>query len=169
MRLVFAALLSALFVQAAQAEGIFPTVTADDLNGKSHSLPADLPGDPTVVFVAYKQNQQDAINGWINALGLDPARGAQFVELPVVGTGAKLIRPVVDNGMRSGITDTKMRARTITLYESPALINTPLGFTGRDVIRVLLVRQNGQVLWSTSGTVTEQAVSELRALYPALK
>lgn len=169
MRKTLAALLLAFATQPALADGIFPTVTADDLNGVSHTLPAGLPGDPTIVFVAYKQNQQDAVNGWVEALGLDPARGAQFIELPVVGSGAKLIRPIVDNGMRSGITDTKMRARTITLYQNPAVINTPLGFTGRESIRVLLVRQNGTVLWSTSGTVSAKGLADLRALYPALK
>lgn len=147
------------------ADAVFPTVTADDLNGDSKTLPADLPGDVTIVFIAYKQNQQEDVNTWVYGLGLDPYRGPEFVEVPVVGSAARMMRGFVDNGMRSGITDTAMRARTITLYESPSLVNDPLGFNGRNDIRVLLVRKSGEVLWSTSGPATAQGLDELRAAY----
>lgn len=147
------------------AQGVFPTVTADDLNGRSVTLPVDLPGDPTIVFIAYKQNQQELVNGWVYALGLDASSGPEFVEVPVVGVAASLFRSVVDNGMRSGIVDTAMRARTITLYENVNLVNQPLGFSGRNTIRVLLVRQNGEVIWSTSGPVTTEGVEELQKAY----
>lgn len=156
-----------LSVTPAFAAGAFPTVTADDLNGDSKTLPADLPGDPTIVFIAYKQGQQPDVNTWVYGLGLEPTQGAEFVEVPVVGRAARMMRSVVDNGMRSGITDTAMRARTITLYESVSLVNDPLGFSGRNEIRVLLVRKNGDVLWSTSGPATEQGMKELKALYIA--
>jgi len=150
---------------AAMADAIFPTVTADDLNGDSKTLPADLPGDVTIMFIAYKQNQQEDVNTWVYGLGLDPYRGPEFVEVPVVGKAARMMRGFVDNGMRSGITDTAMRARTITLYENPALVNDPLGFSGRNDIRVLLVRKSGEVLWSTSGPATAQGLDELRTAY----
>jgi hypothetical protein len=89
------------------------------------------------------------------------------VEIPVVGVGTRLIRPIVDNGMRSGIVDPALRARTITLYESPELVNTPLGFSGRGAIRVLVVRRNGQVLWSTSGGATAEGIAAVLAAYGA--
>lgn len=163
------AFVTALALSAAPAfsQGIFPTVTADDLNGDSKTLPADLPGETTIVFIAYKQNQQADVNTWVYGLGLDPSIGPEFVEVPVVGRGARMMRSFVDNGMRSGITDTAMRARTITLYESVSLVNDPLGFTGRNQIRVALVRRNGEVLWSTSGPATEAGMAELKALYLA--
>ncbi len=147
------------------AQGTFPTVTSKNLNGTEVTLPRDLPGEPTIVFVAYKQDQQDDVNTWVNALGLDPARGAAFVEIPVVGRGASLMRGIIDNGMRKGIPDVNMRGRTITLYESPSVINGPLGFTGTDSIRVMVVRRNGQVLWSTSGAATSDGVNALKSAF----
>lgn len=166
MRLSIALMLGlATVAPPALADATFPTVTADDLNGDSKTLPADLPGDVTIVFIAYKQNQQDDVNSWVYGLGLDPYRGPEFVEVPVVGSAARMMRSFVDNGMRSGITDTAMRARTITLYESPTLVNDPLGFSGRNEIRVLLVRKSGEVLWSTSGPATVGGLDALRAAY----
>ncbi len=159
------ALIAMLLAAPAAAQGEFPTVQADDLNGRSVTLPADLPGDPTVVFIAYKMNQQAAIDGWVQALGLDASQGTEFVEIPVVGVGTRLIKGFLDNGMRSGITDPDMRARTITLYEAPDFVNEPLGFAGRDTIRVLVVRPSGEVLFATSGAVTAEAAAAVRAAY----
>jgi hypothetical protein len=166
-RLAFALLAFLISTASATAQGVFPNVTADDLNGRSVTLPQGFPGETTIVFIAYKQNQQPLVDGWVRALGLDPSNGAEFVEIPVVGVGTRLIRPIVDNGMRSGIVDPALRARTITLYESPELVNTPLGFSGRGTIRVLVVRRNGQVLWSTSGGATAEGIAAVLAAYGA--
>ena len=58
-------LLTAILLTAniAAAQQVFPAVTADDLNGISKTLPSDLPGDPTIVFIAYKQGQQPDVDG----------------------------------------------------------------------------------------------------------
>ena len=111
-KIISVILLALMLSTQAYAETILPKLTADDLNGRILALPADLPGDPTIVFVAYKQNQQPQINAWVNRLDLQPEGGPAWVELPVVGQGAALIRSVIDNGMKSGITSKAMRART---------------------------------------------------------
>ena len=103
---------------AAQADVVFPNVTADDLNGRSVNLPADFPGTPTIVFIAYKRNQQPSIDSWVERLGLRESGGQAWVELPVVGLGAAFFRSFVDKGMRAGITSISMRAKTITVYSS---------------------------------------------------
>jgi hypothetical protein len=168
MRLLAAlSLLIALFAPSAFAE-TFPTFASQDLNGTAHTLPDDFPGDPTIVFIAYKRGQQPDVDSWVNALALDPDTGPEFVELPVVGTFTRVIKPYIDDGMRSGIVATSLRARTITLYESARDINTPLGFTGRREIRVLLIRPSGEVLWKTSGPATSDGVSDLKAAYSAM-
>lgn len=152
-----------LGIHSATAQTTFPALTADDLNGRSVTLPSGLPGDPTIVFFAYKQDQQFEVNSWVDALGLTADGDIEFVELPVVGAATVLIRPVVDNGMRSGIVDPAMRARTITVYQNVKTVNAPLGFSGRDEIRVLLVRQSGEVLWSMSGPATAEGAASLMA------
>ena len=163
----FALMILLMAALPARADGPFPALSFDDLNGDPHSLPGGLPGDPTIVFIAYKRNQQPAVNTWINALGLDPSRGAEFVELPVVGSSARMMRSFIDNGMRSGIVDRDLRARTITIYENASVVNRPLGFSGRNQIRVLIVKQSGEVLWSTSGPASDAKVAELQAVFTA--
>jgi len=165
-KLSAALMISGAAVLSAGAE-TFPTYTSKDLNFREVTIPAEFPGETTIVFIAYKQRQQPAINAWVTALGLDPEIGAEFVELPVVGEATKLIRSTVDNGMRSGIVNTALRARTITLYENASNVNDALGFSGRNEIRVLLVKRDGEILWKTSGAVTAEKAKELATLYDA--
>ena len=149
-----------------QADSTFPTLMADDLNGRSLSLPADFSGKPTIVFIAYKRNQQPSINAWVERLGLRETGGPAWVELPVVGLGAVLFRRFVDNGMRSGIISTEMRARTITIYSSRSAFNRALSIVGQGEIYVALVDPNGMVYTLIVGDVTEAKVEQLRAAYP---
>ena len=150
----------------AHADSIFPTLVADDLNGRSLSLPADFPGKPTIVFIAYKRNQQPSTNAWVERLGLRETGGPAWVELPVVGLGSVLFRRFVDNGMRSGIISTEMRARTITIYSSRSAFNSALSIVGQGEVYVALVDPNGMVYTLIVGDVTEAKVEQLRAAYP---
>ena len=54
---IFVALVVVFWANMAIAELQFPSLDADDLNGRAVSLPQDFPGDPTIVFIAYKRNQ----------------------------------------------------------------------------------------------------------------
>ena len=163
---ILATLMLILLTPMAQAELVFPTLTADDLNGRSLSIPADLPGTPTIVFIAYKREQQPNINAWVEKLDLHETGGLAWVELPVVGLGAVLFRSFVDNGMRSGITSPEMRARTITIYSSRSAFNRALGIQGRGEIYVALVDPDGTVHALIAGDVTEAKVAQLRSAYP---
>ena len=151
---------------AAQADVIFPSLTADDLNGRTLELPADFPGMPTIVFIAYKRNQQPSIDAWVERLGLLESEGPAWVELPVVGRGAAFFRSFVDKGMRSGITSLGMRARTITIYSSRSAFNRALEINTRAEIYVALVDPDGTVHILIQGDVTEAKVEKLRAAYP---
>ena len=151
---------------SAIAEIKFPELTSDDLNGRSMNLPADLPGETTIIFVAYKQRQQPKIDAWVKRLGLTETGGPAWVEMPVVGKGAAIFRSFVDNGMRSGITSQKMRARTITIYSSRSAFNRAMGLKGRNDIYVLLVDRDGSVREIIRGDVSEEKVDQLRDAYP---
>ena len=67
---ILVALVVVFWANMAIAELQFPSLDADDLNGRAFSLPQDFPGDPTIVFIAYKRNQQPSINAWVARLGL---------------------------------------------------------------------------------------------------
>lgn len=157
--------LSLALATQAYSETSFPSLVVDDLNGRTMNLPADLTGNPTIVFIAFKQNQQPLINAWVDRLGLQAPGGLGWVELPVVGQGAALIRSVIDNGMRLGITSTAMRPRTLTVYSNRRAFNSAMGITDMSQIYVALVDRDGAVRTMVSGAVTAGKVDKLRAAY----
>lgn len=155
-------LLGAAGQTAADTQPMFPTLEADDLNGREVTLPGDFPGNPTLVFVAFKQGQQGAVNEWVAALDLADRPEVPWVELPTINKGFRVMKGFVDNGMRSGITATDARARTISIYGQSALMD-PLGMESKDQIFTLVVRQNGEVLEMVRGAPDDNKISALSA------
>ena len=138
----------------------FPTLAADDLNGREVSLPADFPGDPTLVFVAFKRQQQSDVNQWVAAMRLEQRPDVAWVELPTINAGFRIMKGFVDNGMRSGITDFASRARTISIYGQSDLM-TPLGINTTSQVLALVVRPNGVIVEQVQGLPDAAKLSKL--------
>ena len=153
-------------ITPATAEVIFPDLEADDLNGRTLSLPKDLPGKPTIVLIAFKRKQQSSVDAWVDRLDLLPEGGPAWIEMPVVGRGAAIFRSFVDKGMRAGITSEFMRGRTITIYSSRRAFNNALGIQSMKDIYVALVDPNGTVHILIQGDVSEEKMKKLRSAYP---
>lgn len=164
MARIFTFLLVLFFGAApAFAEPMLPTLNTKDLNGREVTLPAQLPGKKTVVFIAYWQEQQPAINKWAAAMGLTKSPSGQaWVELPVVGAGAKLFSKMIDNGMRSGIQSTDMRARTMTIYSSKRKFNRAMGISNTDQIYVAVIDRAGKVYEMVGGAVTPEKIAKIK-------
>ena len=143
-------------ITPATAEVMFPDLEADDLNGRTLSLPKDLPGQPTIVLIAFKRKQQSSVDAWVDRLDLLPEGGPAWIEMPVVGRGAAIFRSFVDKGMRAGITSEFMRGRTITIYSSRRAFNNALGIQSMKDIYVALVDPNGTVHILIEGDVSEE-------------
>ena len=153
-------------ITPATAEVMFPDLEADDLNGRTLSLPKDLPGKPTIVLIAFKRKQQSSVDAWVDRLDLLPEGGPAWIEMPVVGRGAAIFRSFVDKGMRAGITSEFMRGRTITIYSSRRAFNNALGIQSMKDIYVALVDPNGTVHILIQGDVSEEKMKKLRSAYP---
>ena len=138
---------------ASAQELIFPRLEAEDLNGKAVEIPKDLPGDPTLILVAFVRKQQAEIDEWIKALELKAqAPAVEWIELPYVGSKARPFKKIIDNGMRSGITATEARARTITVYQEHKILLDALKLQDMDQIYVIVAERGGKVRALVKGT-----------------
>ncbi|MEO1550644.1 MAG: hypothetical protein AAFR93_09455 [Pseudomonadota bacterium] len=143
--------------------GQFPSVVADDLNGRAVQLPEDLPSDPAIVIAAFKRNDQRAVDTWVTGMDLKGALDGQWIELPVIAPGFRIMKPIIDNGMRSGITQSEDRARAITLFRNRDTFVARFGETRFDRIYVLVVRRSGEILHAEPGAYTAQGAARIRA------
>ena len=141
----------------------FPSVTGRSLTGRTFQLPGDFEGERNVVLVAFKRHQQEDVDTWTPHLRPLVARDSRLrvYELPTLGRGYRLMRGMIDGGMRRGIPDSAVRAATITLYINKRPFRDTLGIADENRIHVLLVDRSGRILWRAAGPYTADAEAEL--------
>jgi hypothetical protein len=153
---------------------VFPEVRGRSLLGLEFALPRDLPGERTLVVLAFQQWQQARVDRWIArsvAAGLPPTtRGSSgrvplaVVELPVLSSRWRPVRRVIDGGMTAGIGDPDVLARTITVYTGVRAFQAALEIPGSDDVHALVVRPDGAVLAHARGEPDEGWASIAAAL-----
>lgn len=141
----------------------FPNVSGENLNGESFQLPRDFYGKANLVLIAYEQEQQEAINTWFPIARelAEEYPKLHWYELPTIATAYWVMKPIIDNGMRSGIESIEQRGRTITIFTNREEFNKRLRVSGTDTIRAVIV-QDGKVTWRVDGEFTEQHGKSLR-------
>lgn len=160
--ILIAGLLSLAPIIATAQQTIFPRVDIADLNGREVSFPDQLPGDPTLVLVAFKRNHQDNLNVWIEAMDLTSPTAPTWIEMPVIANYGAIWRGFIDNGMRSGITKTEDRAKVFTVYVSPDRFRSFFNMPSDEVIYLMVVEQNGDVRQIVKGDHTAEKEATIR-------
>ena len=152
--------------------GRFPQLQASNLEKRLMNLPGDFEGSRNLLLVAFQRERQAQVDTWLREMKrfeeVDP--NFRYYELPTIQSPNRLLRWIIDTGMRRGIPDPKARARTITLYIDKAPFLKALGITDEKRIYCFLVDRTGRVLWRTEGVFEESKGLSLRdALQKLLK
>lgn len=143
----------------------FPEIEARSLSGRSYRLPGDLEGERNVLVVAFKRNQQEAVDGWLPALLQLEARipGLRVYEVPTISRAWSPARWLIDGGMTRGIPDPDARARTLTSYTDVGPVLAALGLDGPETISTVLVERSGEIAWRQSGRFDQGKLEGLLA------
>jgi hypothetical protein len=142
----------------------FPNVSGSNLEGKSRILPNDFEGDLNIVIIAFKREQTDLIESWLNSLAqmIEKNTKLGFYELPVLSRAYLPFHWWIDGGMRAGIVDDKARERTVTVYTNKRDFKRRLKIPNEETIYIFLVRRNGTILWQDKGRLTEAKFQKLQ-------
>jgi hypothetical protein len=145
---------------------IFPTVTGFNLQRKKISLPQDLQGTYNLVLIAFQQWQQNLVDTWISFVKqLEKSHATVFYyELPTIQRLNVLTRTFINEGMRAGIPNPVARERTITLYVDKQAFRDALEIPDETDIVVLLLDQQGKVLWREQGVFSPEKGESLAAM-----
>lgn len=146
---------------------LFPSVSGENLHGERVTFPDDLKGQPALVLVAFKREQQADVDTWLNQLDAIEAAipGIRVIETPTISSARwGWFAWFIDGGMRSGIPDPDARARTITLYTDVGKFRDILGMETDTQIYAVLLDANGRVRLVESGTFTPDAPQRLSEL-----
>lgn len=161
-------LLSALLLLQAPTYRL-PTVTADNLEGKTLTFPRDLEGTRNVLFIPFVREQQAVVDSWVpfvkTTLAAHP--GNSYYELPTIKKMIGLMKWTINKGMAGGIPDKGAREHTMTLYLDKEPFKKALGITDEKVVTVLVVDKSGTVLWRETGAFTPAKGAALAAAIAA--
>jgi hypothetical protein len=142
---------------------MFPSIKGENLSGRHMVLPRDFEGKLNIVVVAFYREQQMQVNSWLPTVQELQRKYPEIhmYELPTISTGYVLMKWIIDNGMRSGIKDTKTRDHTITLYTDTKKFRKELELPTDETIYVMLVDSSGAVRWKSSGSMTPMSAALL--------
>ncbi|NVM46622.1 MAG: hypothetical protein HWN79_17080 [Candidatus Lokiarchaeota archaeon] len=141
----------------------FPDISGENLEKKKYNIPYDLEGELNIVIVPFQRWHQSLVDEWSAFLNnIERSnRNFRYYEVPTLNSGYKIMRFMIDGGMRAGIPDRSVRERTITLYTNKPLFEEQLNINSEDTIYLFLIRRNGEILWRSEGEYDIQKGEEL--------
>jgi hypothetical protein len=144
------------------SEAHFPTLQSKTLDGRAINLPADFPGERTLIILGFQRSQQPSIEAW--AKGIQHLGGANipWLQLPVIDNPNAVVRAIVNGGMRHVI-DRAVWPHVVTLYTQKAEFERTVGIESEASVQVLVVDRSGSILERVIGDYTPEAANRLLA------
>jgi hypothetical protein len=147
------------------SEGVFPKLTASNLENQTLSLPADFAGERNLLLIAFQREQQQNVDTWLHQMKrFESCPGFHYYELPTIDRLNPFFRWFINSGMRRGIPDHNARARTITLYLDKPSFRKALILVDENRIYAILVDRSGRVLWRAEGDFDEAKAASLHGV-----
>ena len=129
----------------------FPEVTADSLAGTKVSIPDSARGKVTLVVVAFLRENQSQLDSWLEPFieKSGNREGFTFYEVPMISGGYRIMRFVIDGGMRGGIPEPKHK-HVVTMYGDVDKYLNALRLD-RQYGYAFLLDQEGIIRWQERG------------------
>ena len=140
----------------------FPRLQGRDLTGSVRRLPEAFGDRRTLVFVAFRREQQSTIDSWTPWLRRpEISKHLAFCEIPVLGRRWAPVRPLIDGGMAAAVHDEEARRRTVTVYGNVESIAAALGIPDRSTVSIFLVERDGHIVDRATGAFDESTAARL--------
>jgi hypothetical protein len=145
---------------------IFPVLTAKTLLGKDINFPNDTKDIPTIICVAFKDETQPMADGWTKDIMANYNDSTvHYFEVPMLKNGLKVMRKMIDGGMRKGI-DKNLHDNVATYYGDLSAYKKNLLMLDENTCYIFLVDKSGNIQFTTSGNASAE---QLQLLYTKLK
>jgi hypothetical protein len=155
---------------ATTAPSLIPPAQGTALDGRSITLPRDLPGRASILILGFSQHSADSTTAWQKSVRSNLASNATpgdraaigFLDMPFLEEAPSLIRPLIVRSIRKQVPDT-VRPWFVPLTSGEAAWKQLSGFSAAapDAAYVLLVDRSGQVRWQTHDAFSPARFAEL--------
>lgn len=139
----------------------FPEVKAESLAKTQESIPDSAKGKVTLIVVAFLQQSQPQLDSWLGPFGekFGSQEGFTFYEVPMIASGYRFMRFIIDNGMRGGIPKNKHK-NVVTMYGDVEKYMNELNLEARYGYAFLLDKE-GIIQWQGQGFSSPETLKEL--------
>ena len=139
-----------------------PTLKGNDLNGHATELPRDVAGRLALLALGFTSGSRHDVEAWTErfrkTFGADSS--VTYYEVPVLGGMARIMRPMIDGGMKKG-TPAELRSHAITVWQGAGDWKRRVGFKVGDAAYLILLDRRGRVAWRYAGHLDETAWDSL--------
>jgi len=141
----------------------FPDVVAESLAGTQESIPDSARGKVTLVVVAFLRESQAQLDSWLEPFiaRFGSRKDFMFYEVPMISSGYKFMRLMIDGGMRAGIPNEKHR-HVVTMYGDVEKYKNALNLDPRFGHAFVLDRE-GIIRWQGKGFATGETLADMAA------
>src|SRR5665213_1428189 len=159
-----AALALLTFAFALQAEQ-FPTLEADDLNGRHVTLPALTQGAPTILIVGFTRSSGEQTKDWTKRI---PKDVSPPYSIAVLEDAPRLMRGIAVRSIRSGVPRAQ-RDHFLILYQNENDLKAAAQFQAADEAYLMVLGPDGSVRWRFHGAFTHTALKQLREQFNGVR
>ena len=139
----------------------FPSVSGESLEKKEVNMPEYFKGSKVILLLGYKQDSQFDIDRWLIGLDMTETK-VKVYELPTIqGMLPRMFSTFIDEGMRKGIPK-ELWGGVITVYSDGAELQEFTGNENPNNARVLLLNEEGKVIYFYDRGFAVPALNELR-------
>jgi hypothetical protein len=154
MRMLWACCLLA----AAAAAQQLPEVTAENLDGKTVTLPKAAQGRPAVLVFGFTHGSQTETKAW--GARLDHAMPDSAWSIAVLESVPRLMRGMVVHSIKGGIPPAN-RERFLVVFHHEKELKQTVGFDRADDAYLLVLDPAGAIRWRYHGPATDSAAAQL--------
>jgi hypothetical protein len=140
-----------------------PAVHGTALSGDAVNLPEALKGKAGVLVLGFSQASREAVAGWGRRLAADyrDSPAVAYYEMPVLAGAPKFVRGMITKSMKGSVPEREQR-RFVPVLDNEQAWRAIAHYSKPDDPYVILVDEQGTVLWETEGAATDAAYAELQ-------
>jgi putative protein-disulfide isomerase len=141
----------------------FPELKAQTLAKQDIVLPKDVAGKPSIICIAFDGAVQNLIDTWATPLLEKYSNNAiNYYEVPMIKSGYKLMRGVIDGGMRGGVAQ-NLHTNVATYYGGLSDYKTNLMMDDAKNCYLFLLDKSGVIRYVSDNSADADKLAELYA------
>jgi hypothetical protein len=139
----------------------FPKLLAKTLAGKEINFPSDTKDKPTILCIVFKDETQYMADGWTKEIIAHYSDSViNYFEVPMLKNELKVMRKVIDGGMRKGI-DKNLHDNVATFYGKLKPYLQKLLMTNQMSCYIFLIDKSQTIQLAIEGIANADKLNEL--------